>query len=217
MRSSLFSLIALLTLSASAAPALSTRGDSSSTCLTDADATKVANNFKDLINLDFNKTLAREALCEDFHDYSDGVNELINAGCKGPNTLGEATFNSRTEFINGQSKQPPIPFKILNLYHTCSEVIMRWRSSAPGHVNPEQLVTGIVIIETVQNPDSTSSQPWLMETVYSEFNSGAWLYDLGNFTASCTAAGLPKKPNGMMKMSQSTSSSAAASTGTGSY
>ena len=217
MRSSLFSTIALLTLSAIAAPALSTRGDSSSTCLTDSEAQKVANNFKDLINLEFNKTLAREALCEDFHDYSDGVNELINAGCRGPNTLGEATFNSRTEFINGQSTQPPIPFQILNLWHSCTEVILRWRSSAPGHVNPEQLVTGIVVIETVQNSDSSSDQPWLMETVYSEFNSGAWLYDLGNFTASCTAAGLPKKGNGMMQMSNSTTtSSAAASTGTGS-
>lgn len=93
---------------------------------------------------------------------------------------------------------------------------MRWRSSAPGHVKPEQIVTGIVVIETVQNSDSSSSQPWLMETVYSEFNSGAWLYDLGNFTASCTAAGLPKKANGMNNMAKSSTTSAAASTGTAS-
>ena len=158
--------------------------------------------------------LATEALAIDFHDYSDGVNELINAGCSGPNTLGDATFDSRTAFINGQKTQPPIPFEILNLWHTCSTVIMRWRSSAPGHVKPEQIVTGIVVIETVQNSDSTSSQPWLMETVYSEFNSGAWLYDLGNFTASCTAAGLPKNGNQMTNMSNTTSL-AAASTGTG--
>jgi hypothetical protein len=213
MRSFILPALALFTLSTIAAPAPSTGTNSQSTCMTEADAKKVANNFKDLINLDFNKTLAREALCEDFHDYSDGVNELINAGCKGPNTLGEATFSSRTEFINGQSTQPPIPFDILNLWHTCSTVIMRWRSSAPGHVKPEQLVTGIVVIETTPNPDASSTQPFLMETVYSEFNSGAWLYDLGNFTASCTAAGLPKKANVAGKMS--VSSSAPASTGTG--
>lgn len=205
MRSSILSTAALLTLAA-AAPTLSVRDSS---CMSEAEARQVANNFKDLINLDFNKTLAREALVEDFHDYSDGVNELVNAGCKGPNTLGEATFSSRTDFINGQSTQPPIPFTILNLWNTCSTVIMRWRSSAPGNIKPEQIVTGIVVIDTVADSDTSASQPWLMQTVYSEFNSGAWLYDLGNFTASCTAAGLPKKANNMMNMVNTTSSSAA--------
>ena len=69
-------------------------------------------------------------------------------------------------------------------------------------VKPEQLVTGIVVIEAVANTDTSVSQPWLMETVYSEFNSGAWLYDLGNFTPSCTAAGLPKSGNSTTKMSR---------------
>jgi hypothetical protein len=78
-------------------------------CMKLDDAKLVANNFKDLINLDFNKTLAREALAKDFHDFSDGVNELINAGCPGPNTLGQATFKSQDDFIKGQSTQPPIP------------------------------------------------------------------------------------------------------------
>jgi hypothetical protein len=91
---------------------------------------------------------------------------------------------------------------------------MRWRSSAPGNVKPELLVTGIVAIETEPNDDTSSEQPWLMKTVYSEFNSGAWLSDLGNFTAMCTADGLPKKPNNMMKVHDAcadvTTSSAAA-------
>lgn len=216
MRSSFLSTVALFTLSATAVPSLYPRSNSSSTCLTTADANKVANNFRDLIALPFSTSLATEALCADFQDYSDSVNELINAGCRGPNTLGDATFGSRTAFIDGQKHQPPIPFQILNIWNTCTEVIMRWRSSSPGSVNPEQIVTGIVVIETVPNSDSSSSQPWLMETVYSEFNSGAWLYDIGNFTASCTAAGLPKKPNGPINTNNSTTSLAAASTGTAS-
>jgi hypothetical protein len=83
------------------------RGDAP--CMCREDAERVAGNFKDLINLDFNKTLAREAMTVDFVDFSDGVNELINAGCPGPNTLGQPTFGSRAEFIAGQSTQPPIP------------------------------------------------------------------------------------------------------------
>lgn len=65
---------------------------------------------------------------------------------------------------------------------------MRWRTSAPGPVTPEQPVTGIVVMETEPNTGSGSdSQPWLMKRVYSEFNSGAWLYDVGNGTAGCSA------------------------------
>ena len=219
MRSSTFAGISLLALGATAAPAPVAEREASSSCMTKQDADKVANNFKDLINLDFNKTLAREALATNFHDYSDGVNELINAGCQGPHALGTVTFSSQAAFIKGQSTQPPIPFQILNLWHACETVIMRWRSSAPGHVKPEQPVTGIVVIETTPNSDSSSDQPFLMETVYSEFNRGAWLYDLGNFTASCTAQGTPKKPNVVNNMvsdtaSNSSSASTAASSGT---
>ena len=145
-------------------------------------------------------------MCYSFHDYSDGVNELINAGCEGPQKLGMPTFASREEFIQGQSTQRPIPFKILKVWHSCSEVMMRWRSPAPGSAKPEQEVTGLVVIETQPNSEAGSDQPFLMETVYSEFNSGAWLYDIGNFTASCTAAGTPTKNDQLMEMTNSTSS-----------
>jgi hypothetical protein len=35
-----------------------------------------------------------------------------------------------------------------------------------------QQVTGIIIMETEKNPDTKSTQKWLINTVYSEFNSG---------------------------------------------
>lgn len=151
------------------------------------EAEQVANNFKDLINKKFSTTLAEASITPSFHDYSDSVNELINAGCtNGPKPLGTVTFASRAEFISSQSTQSPIPFSILNLWHTCDTVIMRWQTTAPGERVPEQEVTGIVVIEAVPNSVDGTDQPWLIDTVYSEFNSGAWLYDAGNFTASCT-------------------------------
>ncbi|KAF2484534.1 hypothetical protein BDY17DRAFT_323379 [Neohortaea acidophila] len=181
--------LSLLT-AALAAPSLAPRPTSdSSSCMCADDAQQVASNFQALIGQPFSATLAEAALAPTFTDYSDSVIELINAGCPGPLTLGNPTFTSRETFIQGQGKQAPIPFQILNLYNTCSAVILRWRSSAPGFVQPEQQVTGIIILETVANPDAAAaaSQPWLIETVYSEFNSGAWLIDVGNFTASCNA------------------------------
>ncbi len=43
-------------------------------------------------------------------------------------------------------------------------------------------------MESVPNPTKGTSQPWLIKTVYSEFNSGAWLVNLGVFTPTCSAS-----------------------------
>ena len=153
--------------------------------MSDADSRRVAQNFRELINQPFNKTLATDAMTIDFTDYSDSVNELINSGCpNGPAVLGTPTFSSRKEFIQGQSGQAPIPFQILNRWYNCNTVIIRWKSSAPGTVSPEQQVTGIIVLETVKNMHG-GAEPWKIKEVFSEFNSGAWLYDLGVFVPSC--------------------------------
>ena len=45
----------------------------------------------------------------------------------------------------------------------------------------------MVVLETKKAPYG-SAQKWLIDTVYSEFNSGAWLVNLGVFTPSnCSA------------------------------
>ena len=48
----------------------------------------------------------------------------------------------------------------------------------PGTVEPEELVTGIIAIEAVAAAPG-AAEPFKIQTVYSEFNSGAWLYDIG--------------------------------------
>jgi len=180
MRGFILATLSLFSLGAVAAPAAA--------CMTKKDASRVAGNFRALIHDTFNTTLAKTAMTTDFTDYSDSVNELINNGCpNGPATLGTPTFTSRKAFIAGQSGQPPIGFRILNLWNTCDTVIIRWKSPAPGTVDPEQQVTGIIVIETKQNVQAKPIEPFLIQTVYSEFNSGAWLYDLGIFVPSnCT-------------------------------
>ena len=154
-------------------------------CMSSSAAQQVASNFQALIDQPFSTSLAKAALTPNFHDYSDSVIELINKGCTTPKTLGTATFTSRAQFISGQSGQAPIPFTILQLWNTCDTVIMRWTSSSPAPHSPEEEVTGIIVLETVPNSQLLSSQPYLINTVYSEFNSGAWLVDLGLWSPNC--------------------------------
>jgi len=189
MRSFILAGLSLLSLGAVAQP-FDILEKRAATCMTTSNAVKVAQNFRSLIHDEFNTTLAQTALTKDFVDYSDSVIELINSGCTGPVALTTPTFTSRKAFIAGQSSQPPIPFKILNLWHTCSTVIIRWRASAPGTITTTQEpVTGIIVLETQPNKNKASDQPYLIQTVFSEFNSGAWLYDLGVFVpTNCTAA-----------------------------
>jgi hypothetical protein len=52
----------------------------STECMSDDDAQQVADNFKELIAA-YSDELADSVLTEDFVDYSDSVNELINNGC----------------------------------------------------------------------------------------------------------------------------------------
>jgi len=152
--------------------------DDAPPCLTYDQATVVANNFGSLISA-YSVADANKYLTVDYTDYSDSVTELINGGCTGPQPLGAATFTSRASFEAGQGSQPDIPFQILNLWHTCDTVVIRWRTA----LTPE-FVTGIIVMETTYEPNN-AAEPFKINTVYSEFNSGAWLVDLGVFTPSC--------------------------------
>jgi len=195
----------LFTLGALARP--SPNQGRSNTCLNDGSAWKVANNFKTLISA-YTDTAAEAYLCTDVHDYSDSVITLIDSGC--PATapagsplpfvpLGSATFDSISSFEEGQGGQPNVTFDILNVWHGCNEVTVRWRSpkpnpypGAPGSLPnapaAEEQVTGIVVLEVAFN-GWQSAQPYLIDTIFSEFNSGAWLYDLGVYVpANCSAA-----------------------------
>ena len=144
-------------------------------------ATTVANNFKTLIAA-YSDDLANAVLTENFVDYSDSVITLIDSGCTSPVALGSETFSSRAAFEAGQAGQPAIPFEILNLWYACTgPVVIRWRSAQ----SPE-VVTGNIVLETVRG---NGSEPWLISTVYSEFNSGAWLVNLDVFKPNCSANG----------------------------
>ncbi|KAF1964771.1 hypothetical protein BU23DRAFT_547058 [Bimuria novae-zelandiae CBS 107.79] len=161
-----------------------TLGATASKCLTNKAAMRVALNFRSTIT-DYTNATADRVFSPNFVDYSDGVNELMNGGCpNGPKPLGSPTFSSLEEFKAAQGTQPTIPFEILKVWHNCEAVTLRWRSSQPGFVEPAQQVTGIIVLET-EYVGKRGEEPFLIDTVYSEFNSGAWLYDLGIFVPQC--------------------------------
>lgn len=193
MRSHIFA-AAAFAMGAVASPAMIQKRDCNDTCMTYDQASVVANNFKTLI-ANYSSSFANEVLTVGFEDYSDSVIELMNAGCDGPVTLGDATFDSRASFEAGQGSQPAIPFEILNLWYACTgPVVIRWRSAQ----SPEE-VTGNIVMETVRG---SGSEPWLINTVYSEFNSGAWLVNLGIFKPNCSANGSSTTgPSGKVKRS----------------
>lgn len=143
-------------------------------CLTDDDATTVAGYFVDLI-ADYSTSLANAVLADDYTDQADSVNTLIDNGGTSPIPLGSLTFASKAAFEAGQGAQPAIPFTILNQWHTCDTVIIRWVSAQ----TPQQ-VQGFdaIIVEPATN--SSSNVTYQIKTVYGEFNSGAWLANLGH-------------------------------------
>ena len=193
---------------ASAAPTIQQRD----TCLNDTAASRVADNFASLIRA-YTVANANHYLTSDFHDYSDSVITLIDSGCPSGAPagsplpfvpLGSPTFDSLAAFEAGQGSQPNVTtFKILNVWHGCKAVTLRWRATqpnpyqgAPGSlpdappIDAQEQVTGIIVLETISsNGEGGATEPYLIQTVYSEFNSGAWLYDLGVFKpANCSSS-----------------------------
>ena len=138
-----------------------------------------------------------------------------DSGCpNGPAVLGTATFTSRDAYEAGQGSQPNITFQLLNVCkssfrqplaptqrltqplpgHNCDVVTLRWRGPLPNPniasgPSTQTPVVGLIVLQTKFN-GYANAEPFLIQTVYSEFNSGSWLYDLGVFQPNCTSGGV---------------------------
>ncbi|KAK3624644.1 hypothetical protein LTR56_020894 [Elasticomyces elasticus] len=161
---------------------ISSASNQTSHCMSRADAQQVADNYQNL-QTQFTEALVMVSLSEGFALYSDSTSELINSGCNGPVPMGEATFSSRDAFLAGQGSQPNLPFYQFGLWHTCKQVVVRWR-----FFNAPLIITGIMALETIPAPPNATF-PWLIETVYSEFDSGSWLVGLGLLIPNCDSNG----------------------------
>jgi len=136
-------------------------------CILPFQATAIVTAFNYLLAnpqaTDFNAT-ATALLSSDFQDFSDSINQLAGI------PEGSVTFASRDAFISGSSSQPPLVLQSLDIFWSCSAISWRW-ISVSGTGDDSIKVKGIDNFYI--NPQGQ------IKTTYAEFNSGAWLADLG--------------------------------------
>ncbi|KAM0716391.1 hypothetical protein Q7P37_007836 [Cladosporium fusiforme] len=206
-------LFSLTVLGAAAAPTPGRWGGHNGQCLNDDQAQQIADVWDSLIQ-NYSDELADSALTTDFTDYSESVNTLINSCPQGdaaqPLPLLAPTFTSREQFKLGQGQQPPINFELLNLWHSCSTVNLRWKTTNTANITDVKPVVGIIALEVFKN-DNGGQYPWLIQTVYSEFDSGAWLQNLVEAGICKTDAGIPSGNGGSGSGSGTGASTAVAS------
>nr|POE63439.1 hypothetical protein CFP56_04342 [Quercus suber] len=190
----------LLAVSALATPLVNRDLEKRSYCLNDDDAQLIANNYGTLIAA-YSPSLADQVLSPDFTDYSESVNTLINECPQGDAAktlpLLSATFSNRTAFEIGQGQQPAINFQQLNIWHSCDTVMIRWMTTNTAPITSPRPVVGMITMETC--PAAAGAPfPYLIDTVYSEFDAGAWLANLEDAgicsdatTATTASAALP--------------------------
>ena len=193
-------LFSLAVLGAVAAPAERRQAlGPESKCMTDAEADQVATAWGTLI-ASYNDALADAVLTENFTDYSESVNTLINSCPQGdaakPLDLLAPSFTSREMFKIGQGQQPAINFNRLNIWPGCTSVNIRWMTTNTAPIPNPKPVVGLIAMEVVKNQQAGAEYPWLISTVYSEFDAGAWLQNLVEAGICSSGAGLPSTGNG---------------------
>jgi len=160
-------------------------------CLSDAEAQQVATNYGNLIAT-YSDALANVALSPDFTDYSESVNTLIDGCPQGSAAVAEQvpllapSFTNRTDFEIGQSQQPAINFQQLEIWHSCDTVIIRWETTNTAPIANVRPVVGLISMETCKAPQG-NEYPYWIDTVYSEFDAGAWLANLEDWGICATA------------------------------
>ncbi|CAD0047744.1 unnamed protein product [Aureobasidium pullulans] len=136
---------------------------SNATCISAPDASLIATSFGLTIS-NYTEALAVQLFTSNFTDQSDSVNTLIH----------EPGLQA------SDGAQPPVPFVILNLWNTCNTVIIRWLSDQTPL--PVQGIS-IATVEPAQAGEGggfgTGAQKWQISAIVAEFNSGAWLGNLG--------------------------------------
>jgi hypothetical protein len=178
-----FSTIAPVALAAvaSAAPALSARGYDDQ-CISKDLAIAIQTAWISTLT-NFDASVAQNLLYPGLVDFSDSINYIAGI------PLGSVTFPSAQAYIAGQGAQPPIGFTVLGTDAiTCDGVIaLRWIGAVGSNKLPAQ---GITILKAIKVGDAPVVGPtgWQLKEIHTEFNSAAWIVDLGG---SCPPPSFP--------------------------
>jgi len=165
-----FSTLVLLASSALAGPVASRN----SACLDESVAAEIVSQFGSLLS-NYSNSTANNLLASDFVDTSDSINYLAGI------PLGGATFPSKQAFELGQGSQPPVGFQVLSIDAvTCNGVIaFRWVAQVGQQTYPAQGIDILYASLKGYNHEKVGPHGWQLDKVYSEFNSAAWVVDIG--------------------------------------
>jgi len=170
-----------LAAAASAAPALNTR-DYGNSCISQQVATAIETAWVSTLT-NFDLATAQNLLYPGLQDFSDSINYIAGI------PLGSVTFGSAQAYEAGQGAQPPIGLTVLGTDAiTCDGVIaLRWVAAVGSQQLPAQ---GITILKAIQvgNEDVLGPNGWQLKEIHTEFNSAAWIVDLGG---SCPPPTIP--------------------------
>lgn len=119
-------------------------------CLSDKDALDVGNLWRALIG-PYNQTTFDEGVVANYSDYSASALSLNSICLQAPGPPLNATdplFTTRAIFEMAQGSQAPIPSTVLDVWHSCSTVFMRYEMCVFGNCTIP--VIGNIAIETVK-------------------------------------------------------------------
>lgn len=132
----------------------------------------------------FNADTATNILsATDFTDTSSSINFLSGLPLNG------VTFPNRQAFIAGQGTQPPIGFEVLGIDAiACKEdksavIAFRWLAQVGGNQTGGSKGINILYVSKNTADGQTGVNGWVIDTVYSEFNSAVWVIEFGGTCA----------------------------------
>jgi len=171
------SIVAPVTLAAvaSAAPAaLSARGyDGGPSCIPYDVAIAIETNWISTLT-NYDQSVAENLLYPGLVDYSDSINYIAGIPLGGP------TFPSAQAYEAGQGAQPAIGVTVLATEAiTCDgTIVLRWTGQVGQNIYP---ANGITVLKAIKVGDAAVVGPtgWQLEKIYTEFNSAAWIADIG--------------------------------------
>lgn len=147
-------------------------------CMASDLAIQIASRWVSIFTTHNNDTIS-ELIADNFAMVSDSVNYIAGV------PLGNPTYRSKAAFQEGHASKPVERSSLVNVDAvSCNGVVvLRWLSV----IGTQQLeVKGLTVLYTVNGGDEGAIGPggWQVSQAFSEFNSAAWLVDLGQ---SCDA------------------------------
>lgn len=146
-------------------------------CLTQDVATQIVSQFDSLLT-NYSNNTANNILANDFSYTSDSTNFLAGI------PLGSTTFPSKAAFEASQSQQANIELSVIAIDAvTCNVIAYRWNAGVASHKDPVKGINILYAEFVGSDPDAVGPKGWQVGKAYSEFNSAAWVIDIGG---TCT-------------------------------